>query len=369
MKAYEPYQMLGLIEEDLQEALGVDAVGIVPPNTFFGFPNRDWKAWRAPWGQDLLVGGGFNTTQDANGIYIHPAGDTTIPPSGHMPNGGRFFDTIVRQEPIIEEKLDPTDNLEEFGPLPEETIRYYAEEAERAAASGRAVVANFPGSAFGDIALVPAPFLKHPRGIRDITEWYISVSTRPDYLHEIFKRQLEILLGNLKRLHEAIGDRIDAVFLCGTDFGMQRGTFCSRETYRELYHSYYRAMNDWIHAHTTWKTLKHSCGAVETFIDLFAESGFDILNPVQCSAEGMDPQLLKKKHGGRMVFWGGGVDTQKTLPFGTPAEVREEVLQRCEIFSQEGGFVFNAVHNVQAKTPMENIVAMIDAVHAFNGQV
>ena len=68
------------------------------------------------------------------------------------------------------------------------------------------------------------------------------------------------------------------------------------------------------------------------------------------------------------MFWGGGVDTQKTLPFGTPAEVREQVLRRCEIFAQGGGFVFNAIHNVQARTPVENIVAMIDAVHEFNGR-
>jgi len=81
----------------------------------------------------------------------------------------------------------------------------------------------------------------------------------------------------------------------------------------------------------------------------------------------MDPVHLKKEYGDSLVFWGGGVDTQKTLPFGTSEEVRRQVLERCEIFSQDGGFVFNAIHNVQARTPLENIVAMIDAVHEFNG--
>ena len=80
----------------------------------------------------------------------------------------------------------------------------------------------------------------------------------------------------------------------------------------------------------------------------------------------MDPQTLKDKYGDRLTFWGGGVDTQKTLPFGKPEEVREEVLKRCEIFSKNGGFIFDAIHNVQAKTPVENIVAMIDAVKEFN---
>lgn len=97
------------------------------------------------------------------------------------------------------------------------------------------------------------------------------------------------------------------------------------------------------------------------------ECGFDILNPVQCSATGMDPETLKESFGDQIVFWGGGVDTQKTLPFGTAAEVREQVLRRCEIFASNGGFVFNSIHNAQAGTPLENIVAMFDAIREFNG--
>jgi uroporphyrinogen-III decarboxylase len=113
--------------------------------------------------------------------------------------------------------------------------------------------------------------------------------------------------------------------------------------------------------------MKHSCGAVSKFLPSFIEAGIDILNPVQCSAAGMDPAELKARFGDRIVFWGGGVDTQHVLPFGTPAEVREQVLRRCEVFAPGGGFVFNTIHNIQARTPVENIVAMIDAVHEFNG--
>jgi uroporphyrinogen-III decarboxylase len=100
----------------------------------------------------------------------------------------------------------------------------------------------------------------------------------------------------------------------------------------------------------------------------FIDSGFDIINPVQCSAAGMDPAHLKEKYGDRLVFWGGGADTQKTIPFGTPAEVRQQVLERCRIFSGNGGFVFDTIHNIQALTPVENIVAMVEAVREFNGQ-
>jgi uroporphyrinogen-III decarboxylase len=81
----------------------------------------------------------------------------------------------------------------------------------------------------------------------------------------------------------------------------------------------------------------------------------------------MDPETLKMKFGDRITFWGGGVDTQKTLSFGTPEQVREEVLRHCDIFNRNGGYVFNTVHNVQARTPVENIVAMLDAVRQLQG--
>ncbi len=251
--------------------------------------------------------------------------------------------------------------------MPDDEVEHFRRESEKAMASNKCVVATFGGTGLGDIALVPAPFMKHPKGIRDVTEWYVSTATRQDLIHQIFSREIDIALENLERIRQAVGDTVDVAMICGTDFGTQTSTFCSAETFQSLYAPYYKRANDWIHGNTRWRTFKHSCGAVEPFMPLFADAGFDIINPVQCSAAGMDPQTLKDRHGERLVFWGGGVDTQKTLPFGTPAEVRGEVLERCRIFSKGGGFVFNAIHNVQAKTPVENVVAMIDAVHEFNG--
>ena len=151
------------------------------------------------------------------------------------------------------------------------------------------------------------------------------------------------------------------------DFGTQSGPFISPNAYRKLYQPFHRQVNDWVHSHTPWKTFIHSCGSVMALLPDIVEAGFDILNPVQCSAAGMDAEHLKSTYGDRIVFWGGGIDTQHVLPFGTPDEVRRQVLERCRIFSRDGGFVFNSIHNVQARTPVENIVAMLDAVHEFNG--
>ena len=367
VKVHEPYQMLGLVEEDLQQALGVDVQGVFGRKTMFGFPIGDWKPWRFN-GLDVLVPGPFEVDEDANGdTVIYPEGDRAAPPSGRMPKGFHFFDTIVRQEPLDDETLRLEDNLEEFEPLSEGDLDGMAADVAAARATGRAVIASVGGTALGDIALVPAPFLKHPKGIRDITEWYMSLNSRRDFVHRLYARQTEIALGNLERVHGRIGNAVDVVFLCGTDFGTQTSSFCSVATFRELWLPYYTPLCDWIHAHTSWKVFKHSCGSVERFFESFIDAGFDIANPVQCSARGMEPEDLKAKYGDRLVYWGGGVDTQKTLPFGTPAEVREQVLTRCEVFAPGGGFVFNAIHNIQAGTPVANIAAMFDAVHEFNG--
>jgi uroporphyrinogen-III decarboxylase len=138
--------------------------------------------------------------------------------------------------------------------------------------------------------------------------------------------------------------------------------FCSPDTYRQLYLPYSRKVNDWVHAHTKWKTLKHCCGGCEPLIEGFIDAGFDVLNPVQTSARGMDPRHLVDTFGGRIVFWGGGVDTQQTLPFGTPDEVRAQVAERVKVFGRKSGYVFNPIHNVQCGTPTENVLAMFEAL-------
>lgn len=368
VKVCEPYQMLGFIEDDLKEVIGIDTRSLDGPRNMFGFENNDWKEYTLDKGLIVLVPKKFNVTKDKSGnTYLYPEGDITARPSGKMPKDGYYFDALIRQDPVDEDNLNYEDNLEEFTPISDKDIEYYVNEIRKINKSDKAAVAGFGGTGLGDIALVPAVFLKEPKGIRDVEEWYVSLATRRDYVHAVFEKQTDIALMNLDKLKDVVLDKVDVLFICGTDFGTQTGTFCSPDTFRKLYMPYYKKLNDWIHAKTNWKTFKHSCGAVESFIPLFIESGFDILNPVQCSAEGMGPKKLKEKYGNDIVFWGAGVDTQKTLPFGTPDEVRREVLERCEIFSKNGGFVFNAIHNIQAKTPVVNIVAMIDAIKEFNG--
>ncbi len=363
VKVTEPYQMLGEIDDELREALGIDVMGVAAPRTMFGFANRGWKPFTLFDGTEVLVPEDFRVTvDDHQNLLIYPEGDTSVPPSGRMPEGGHFFDAIPRQEPVVEEELDPAANLEEFTLLTETDLHHYDTEADRAVLREKGSIVGTPGTAFGDIALVPAVWRKHTRGIREIEEWYVSTSARKDYVFKVFEGQCEIALQNLERLISTLGYKVQVAFVTGTDFGTQTGLFISPKAYRDLYMPFHKIINEYIHKHSPWKTFIHSCGCVVDLIPDFIEAGFDILNPVQTSAAGMDPVWLKKTYGKDLVFWGGGVDTQKTLPYGTPAEVFDEVRERIRIFNDGGGFVFNSVHNIQANVPVENVEAMFRAL-------
>jgi hypothetical protein len=366
VKVTEPYQMLGEVKADLAAALGSDTVSLAGTGTMFGFPAAEFKEWN--WhGTPVLVPKDFNTEYEPNGDLLQfPGGDKTVPASGHMPAGGHFFDATIRNAPMDESKLNPADNCEEFGPIADAEVEIYRRRAaELFATTDRALFCSFGGLAFGDIALVPGTFLKRPKGIRGIEEWYMATVEQPDYIKKVFEFQCEVAIENLKRLKSAVGDKPAVVQTSGTDFGTQNGPFCSADAYRNLYLPFQKRVNGWIHANTGWKTFMHCCGGVAPLLDSIVEAEFDILNPVQCSAAGMDARWLKKNYGDKLVFWGGGVDTQHTLPFGTPQQVRDQVKERIEIFAPGGGFVFNTIHNIVANTPTANLLAMFEVVRSY----
>lgn len=363
VRIIEPFQMLGEIDEELQEIIGVDCVPVFGRENMFGINETCLHEQVTPWGQKVVIAKDIDLTPDKKGdVYVYAKGDRSYSPSAVMPSGCYFINATERQAYVDDAVINPTDNLEEYGDLSEEELLYFTNLVNRAASTGKAVVAGFGGTALGDIAFIPGMGLSDPKGIRNVAEWYMSTVMRQNYIHVLFEKQTDIAIRNYERLWNAVGDKVDVVFTCGTDFGTQNSQFCSPETYRELWHPHYKRFNDWVHQHTSWKVFKHSCGAILPLLPEFIESGFDILNPVQINAKDMDSRHLKAEFGKDIVFWGGGIDTQDILPNGTPGEVRRHVTEQCEIFGENGGFVFNAVHNIQANAPVPNIVAMIDAL-------
>jgi hypothetical protein len=365
IRVYDPYQMLAEVEEDVKKALGVDTAGVQLPVTIFGYRNENWKRFTMPDGTEVLISGNFEYDVLQNGdIVQYPKGDRSAPPSGKMPKGGYYFDAIVRQEPVDETRLDPKQWVRQtYSLYTEEDLRELEESSRWSYENTEyALVGNFWGAGFGDIAVVPGPHILHPKGIRDPEEWYVSSVTRKQYIKDIFGYQFELQMKNLKMYREAVGDRIELITMSGTDFGSQNGPFISPQAYQEMFKPLHKAMNDWVHENTPWKTFFHTCGSIWAFLDDFAQAGVDILNPVQISASGMDPERLKQKYGDVFVFWGGGVNPQGVLSFGTPDEVRAQTRRNVEILGRDGGYVFNNVHNIQATVPIENLRAFFDVV-------
>ncbi len=368
VKVIDPFQMLGEVDEVLRKVLGIDTIPLMSPVNFFGFRNENWKPWRFFDGTPLLVPERFNTVPDARGdICQYPQGDTSCSPCAKMPWGGFYHDTLVRQQPIDETNLRVEDQIEEYGLLSEEELSFLVKESHRLFEETEYAIisSGVPGTNLGDVAFIPGPSLKIPKGVRDIEEWYVSLVTRRSFVKEVFARMTEIGIKNLEMLHQAVGERIQVIVISGADLGSQHAPFFSPQLYREIFMPFHTMINTWVHEHTTWKTFAHTCGAIYDLLPDLVEAGFDVLNPVQISAAGMDPEVLKRDFGRHFTFWGGGINTQTTLPFGTPQDVRDETRRLIEIFKKGGGFVFATVHNIQANIPVGNLLALFETVAAY----
>jgi len=370
IRVYEPFQMLAEVEDSVRKALGIDTFGIQLPYTMFGFKNEDWKPWKMFDGTEVLVSRHFIFDVDRDGsILLYPQGDRSVPPSGIMPRTGFYFDNIIRQPSLNEERLNAKEWVEQtYSLYTEEDLKYLESLAEWAYRETEySLVGILPEGSLGDIAVIPGPHIKSPKGVRDPQEWYVSFLTRKSYLQDIFGYQTELALKNLKGFQQAVGDRIDVLDVSESDFGTQRGPLLSPPLFRELFKPFFQKMNDWIHKNTPWKTFYHSCGSIAGLLDDFVDMGVDIINPVQYRAAGMDLYRLKDQYGSRMVFWGGAVDTQRILPLGSPEEVQAEVTKNLEAMSPKGGYVFASIHNVQPDVPIANLKSLIETFNAWRG--
>jgi uroporphyrinogen decarboxylase len=176
----------------------------------------------------------------------------------------------------------------------------------------------------------------------------------------------EVQMGYWDKALEIVGDNIDIV-MHSDDLGMQNSPMMSPDMYRRFVKPLHQELIGMLKkkAKGEVKFLLHSCGSVRALIPDFIDVGVDILNPIQVSAAGMDTAELKKEFGKDMCFCGGGVDTQEILPRGTPEQVRDEVKRRLDDLAPGGGYIFAAVHNIQADVPPENLQAMYETLQEY----
>lgn len=188
------------------------------------------------------------------------------------------------------------------------------------------------------------------------------MATEPKLVHHYFNRLTEHWIQSLDRYIDAVGANIDIIQV-GDDLGTQHGPVISPKMYCEMVKPYHRQIYQHIKRRSDYFVFLHCCGAVAELIPDFIDAGVDILNPVQTSAAGMEPEGLKRDFGKDLVFWGGGCETQTTLVHGTPEDVKREVKQRLGIFGPGGGYVFTQIHNILVGVPPENVVALYEAAH------
>jgi uroporphyrinogen decarboxylase len=200
--------------------------------------------------------------------------------------------------------------------------------------------------------------------LRGLESLFADMAYDKTYVEALSERVLEWLLEFWDLVLDEVGPYIHVVEL-SDDLGGQYGPLFSPDLYRRVYKPGHRRLCDLIHAKTDAKIFLHSCGSIYWALPDLIECGVDIINPVQVSARDMETDRLKREFGRDIVFWGGGADASRVLPFGTPEEVREEVKKRVGDLAPGGGFVFASIHNIQAEVPPENIVAMFEAAYEY----
>lgn len=209
------------------------------------------------------------------------------------------------------------------------------------------------------VMAIPGSIIQMSQLLRGFEDWYMDVAANPELIAALLDRILEVQTGIAGNLFGAVGDLVDVVFIYD-DLAMQDRLVVSFRHYQRLIEPRLRQYIEFLHSRTRARIVHHNDGAIVPVLDSLIDMGIDAINPVQVSAKGMgDVAELKRRFGARLAFW-GAVDTQTTLPFGTPADVRAEVLSRIRDLNRDGGYVLGAVHNIQADIPEENVVALFE---------
>ena len=349
VQVYDIFGMMARIEPDVIERFGGDTMMVPALSPRFDIPIKEWKHWRLPDGTPVQVPLGFDTVEESDGSLLLMVNGDAV---GKMPADGHYFSELaVSVMGGIESLEDPPDpDTVTFPLLTDEDLRFRQEVARNLyEATDKALVFDLADNL---------------RWNTSIANWLYAVAADPDRVYELHEKKGLNFIERFKQLKQALGPYVD-VFVIYQDLGTQRGEMISPDMFKRLMAPHYRRMYDWVHQNTGWKTLFHSCGSVYYLIPHMIEMGVDILNPVQCRAVRMGPQRLKEEFGDRLVFWGGGADTQTVLPFGTPEEVRQQVRERVLTFGPGGGFVFGTTQDIQAEVPPENVLAMYEAVRDY----
>ncbi len=348
-KVYDIMQQLAEPDLEVIDYLGGDVVQVHRLAPAYGGKISEWREDTLPDGSECLVPVSFLPV-------TLPSGDKIIIQDGQeiarMPADGLYYDMTYC--PLKDARTTADVDRLELPIISEEEVAFLKEQARRCRAeTDKAILGEFGGNVLesGEFHFGWGEFLTRLYTDRKLIEHYLD-------------RLVEYHLENLRIYLEALGDSIDIIQM-GDDLGTQSGLQMNPEMYREIIKPCHRKLYQYVHDHSDLKVFLHSCGSIVKIIPDLIEIGVDILNPVQTSAEGMNPVVLKEVFGKKITFWGGGCDTQQVLPFGTVAEVKQDVHERLRILTRGSGYVFTQIHNILADVPPEKVVAMYHSAKRF----
>jgi uroporphyrinogen decarboxylase len=346
-KAYvDLRKYLGMPEEEIRMLDYVQQL----PYLDEGFMQRfrsDFRLAQMP----ALTAQGINLAENGQNYEFYNKWGTKL----QMPRvGGLYYDYV--DFPIKEPTEEALRQYSWPGPNPPE---YYHRLGEQA----RYLYDHTDYAVVGGV-IIGGGIFEQPARLMGLENFFTALISEPKVADEMMEKVTDIYVEASNAYLDAVGNAIQ-VFTYWDDVCGQNGWLIRPEIYIQRVKPRQKRLVEAIRARTGAKLFYHGCGAVYDLIPHLIEIGFDIINPVQVSARGMDTRRLKQSYGKDIVFWGGGVDSQRTLPFGTPSQVADEVKRRIDDLAPGGGFVFDVVHNIQAFVPPENIIAAYETAYDY----
>ena len=358
-RVFHTWLQVAELEEAVRERLRADTVPLPRYKMSLGIPNIEWQPWTFVDGTEYLVPIDFNPERNKAGDFLwYENGQLLAEAPGEGTHG-----FSLRYQPLREVETDAEIDrwFDTYQGNFLGRIRVTDEEMEWSRAFARrlrettdkAIVADY----FGTV-------LENAQGIIGWDKIYMHMMSKPKVATYFFERLNQELVTGIKRYLSAVGEYVD-VFMFADDIGHQRGPMMKLDNYRQFVLPVHKAIFQAVHENSEAAVFYHTDGSVIPLMPDLIDAGMDIFNSVQTDAANMDGHDLKKRFGNNLVFWGGGVDTHRILPFGTPEEIREDVRRRLKIFGKDGGFVFATIHNILGDVPPESILAAFDAAYEF----
>jgi len=354
-EVFDLSQMNVSVDIDVLDALGCDFIMLPMQNLSLGLINSDYKNFTFWDSQIMHVPGGFSPHTDSSHALLHSESGKNGRLTRIMPKGCRYFENLEYPD-IKSVDFEIPHIPEKDWPLPQLFRDEYLRTEEQNARS------LFQKS---DKAIVSSGCLGMPVGYAGPVGWAMKIADDAAHAEDFMQKAAEIYAKRAKQYLQAVGAYIDVLIVSQTDFGSQQQELFNPAVFKTYFVPAWKKVTDAIHSAADVKIFIHSCGSIFNLLEHIITAGVDIYNPVQWSADKMEREKLTETYGGRIVFWGGGVNTQNTFPFGTPEEVLVEMRDSCRILGRKNGYILNPGHNIQADVPIKNICAFYRNIYTI----